>query len=251
MNPAMEHLIPIGEFAAASRLSQKALRLYSENGLLPPAWVDPDSGYRYYRLDQLHAATLIALLRRAGLPLAEIRSFLQEPSLELLDTYERQVADEFAERRRVLRYVKRILKEEPMYDVLTKQVGEQPYVSKLKHVLVPELEPFIVHSFRELGRDAAGEPGFVLYHGAVNAQEDGPVEVCVPSADGDKALPAGEVAFTEISGEQCQFPQILGAYEAVYRWTKENGRETSGPAREIYLRGPGADEQLEIAVPLA
>jgi effector-binding domain-containing protein len=73
----------------------------------------------------------------------------------------------------------------------------------------------------------------------------------VPSADGDKALPAGEVAFTEISGEQCQFPQILGAYEAVYRWTKENGRETSGPAREIYLRGPGADEQLEIAVPLA
>ena len=251
MNLAMEHLISIGEFASASRLSQKALRLYGENGLLPPAWIDPDSGYRYYRLDQLHTATLIALLRRAGMSLAEIRSFLREPSLEQLDAYELQVADEFAERRRVLRYIKRVLKEEPMYDVLTKRVDTQPYVSRTRKVLVPELEPFIVRSFRELGRDAGGEPGFVLYHGPVNAEDDGPVEVCVPSPDGDKRLPAGEIAFTEISGEQCQFPQILGAYEAVYRWVKENDREASGPAREIYLRGPGADEQLQIAVPLS
>ena len=41
--------MPIGPFAAASRLSPRALRLYDENGLLAPARVDPDSGYRYYR----------------------------------------------------------------------------------------------------------------------------------------------------------------------------------------------------------
>ena len=250
MSAVMENLMPIGEFAAASRLSQKALRLYGENGLLPPAWVDPGSGYRYYRLEQLHTATLIALLRRAGMPLAEIRAFLRTPSVESLEAYERTTADEFAERRRVLGYVKRILKEEPMYDVITTQVGEQPYVSRKKRVLVPDLEPFIVDTFRELGRDGAREPGFVLYHGPVNNEEDGPVEVCVPTDDGDKRLPAGEIAFTQISGEQCQFPQILGAYEAVYRWVKENGREASGPAREIYLRGPGVDERLQIAVPL-
>ena len=247
----MENLMPIGEFASASLLSQKALRMYGERGLLPPAWVDPDSGYRYYRLDQLHSATLIAMLRRTGMSLAEIRSFLRDPTVERLEAYERQVADEFAGRRRVLRYVKRILKEEPMYDVLTKQVQEQAYVSRTKRVLVPELEPFIVDTFRSLGREGAADPAFVLYHGPVNAEEDGPVEVCVPRPDGDKRLPAGEIAFTEISGEQCQFPQILGAYEAVYRWAKETGREASGPAREIYLRGPGADEQLQIAVPLA
>jgi DNA-binding transcriptional MerR regulator/effector-binding domain-containing protein len=247
----MENLMPIGEFAAATRLSQKALRLYGENGVLVPAWVDPDSGYRYYRADQLHTATLIALLRRAEMPLAEIRSFLREPSVERLDAYERAVADEFAERRRVLRYVKRILKEEPMYDVLTKRVDEQPYRSKTQHVLVPELEPFIIDTFSELGRDGAREPGFVLYHGPVNNEEDGPVEVCVPIPDGDKRLPAGEVAFTEIQGEQCQFPEILGAYDAVYRWAKENGRKPDGPAREIYLSGPGGNEQLRIAVPLS
>jgi hypothetical protein len=190
------------------------------------------------------------LVRRGGRPLAEIRAFLREPSVERLEEYECDMADEFAERRRALQYIKRILKEEPMYDVLTKHVGEQPYVSRTKHVLVPELESFIVQTFRALGRDAADEPGFVLYHGPVNTEENGPVEVCVPTANGDRRLRAGEIAFTEISGEQCQFPQILDAYEAVYRWVKETGREASGPAREIYLRGPGHDEQLQIAVPL-
>lgn len=247
----MENLLAIGEFASASRLSQRALRLYGENGLLTPAWVDPDSGYRYYRSDQLRDATLIALLRRAGMSLAEIRSFLRDPSVEELERFEVRATDEFAERRRVLRYVKRLLKEEPMYDVMTKRVGEQRYVSRSKQVYVKDLEPFIVDTFRELGRDRAGAPAFVLYHGPVNADEDGPVEVCVPDPEGEKSLPPGEIAFTEIAGEQCQFPQILGAYEAVYRWAKEHGREPSGPAREIYLRGPGAGEQLQIAVPLA
>jgi DNA-binding transcriptional MerR regulator len=36
-------LMSIGEFARLSRLSAKALRLYDELGLLPPAQVDPDS----------------------------------------------------------------------------------------------------------------------------------------------------------------------------------------------------------------
>jgi DNA-binding transcriptional MerR regulator len=246
----MENLMPIGEFASASRLSQKALRLYGEKGLLAPAWVDPGSGYRYYGLEQLHEATLIALLRRAGMSLVEIRAFLREPSVERLEEYERRAADDFAERRRVLRYTKRLLKEEPMYDVIIRRVEEQAYVSRSKRVLVPDLEPFITDTFRELGSDGAAAPAFVLYHGPVNAEEDGPVEVCVPRDDGDKRLPAGEIAFTEISGQQCQFPEILGAYEAVYRWARDNGREVCGPAREIYLSGPGADEQLQIAVPL-
>jgi DNA-binding transcriptional MerR regulator len=245
----MENLLPIGEFASASRLSQKALRLYGENGLLPPAWVDPESGYRYYRLEQLREATLIAFLRRAGMPLREIRSFLREPTVMRLDEFERQIADEFAERRRVLRYVKRILKEEPMYDVLTKKVAEQLYVSHTRRVLVPKLDAYIFTTFEALGEPDDGPP-FVLYHGPVNQDEDGPVEVCVPKSDGDKRLPAGDVAFTEISGSQCQFPEILGAYEAVYRWAKEHGRELDGPAREVYLTPAPDDLRIEIAVPL-
>jgi hypothetical protein len=38
---------PHRSFAAASLLSQKALRLYAQLGILAPRYVDPDSGYRY------------------------------------------------------------------------------------------------------------------------------------------------------------------------------------------------------------
>jgi len=66
-------VLTIGEFARASRLSPKALRLYDELGLLTPARVDPVSGYRLYEPGQLERARLVAWLRRLGMPLARIR----------------------------------------------------------------------------------------------------------------------------------------------------------------------------------
>ncbi|MFI9233554.1 MerR family transcriptional regulator [Streptomyces rimosus] len=66
-------LLGIGAFARASRLSPKALRLYDELGLLPPAQVDPGNGYRRYRVAQLERARLVAWLRQLGMPLARIR----------------------------------------------------------------------------------------------------------------------------------------------------------------------------------
>ena len=249
----MENLVPIGQFAAASRLSPKALRLYDDNGLLPPARVDPDSGYRYYRLEQPRTATIIQLLRRCGMPLAEIRAFLASPSAAALDEYERGLLDELGDRRRVLRYLRHRLKEDPMFDVKTKAVDEQQYVSRSKHVRVPDLEPFIVATIDELwnAHPPTGH-AFTLYHGEVNEHDDGPVEVCVPTEAGDKQLPAGEVAYTLARAEQCEFPEILGAYDAVARWVKEQGRELDGPPREIYLWDPAAGETplIEIAWPL-
>ncbi|MBC9716615.1 MerR family transcriptional regulator [Streptomyces sp. TRM66268-LWL] len=66
-------LLTIGAFAKASRLSQKALRLYDELGLLSPARVDPVTGYRHYAPEQLEQARLVAWLRRLGMPLARIQ----------------------------------------------------------------------------------------------------------------------------------------------------------------------------------
>lgn len=61
-------LMTIGEFAARTRLSPKALRLYDRLGLLPSALTDPVSGYRRYRQDQVQIARLIAQLRRIDMP---------------------------------------------------------------------------------------------------------------------------------------------------------------------------------------
>jgi DNA-binding transcriptional MerR regulator len=249
----VDELIPIGQFSAAARLSLKALRLYDENRLLPPAYVDPDSGYRYYRLEQLRDATLIGLLRSAGMPLVDVRRFLADPSPGRIDEYERTIADELAARHEVLAYVRRLLEEEPMFEVQTKQVDEQRYVSRTARVRVDALEKIIVSTLGELLQShEPSDHAFTVYHGEVNEEADGPVEMCVPTAAGDKRLPAGEVAYTVATGAQCRFPEIIGAYDAVARWASEQGRDLDGAPREIYRFDPakGEEPRMEIAFPL-
>jgi DNA-binding transcriptional MerR regulator len=69
-------LLSIGEFAAATQLSPKALRLYDEQRLLPPASVDAANGYRYYLSDQVPVGRLIRTLREMGLPLTDVASVI-------------------------------------------------------------------------------------------------------------------------------------------------------------------------------
>lgn len=71
-----EVLRSIGSMSRESGLTVSALRFYDGAGLLSPARVDPDSGYRYYAPDQVAVARLVAVLRRAGMPLAGIRDVL-------------------------------------------------------------------------------------------------------------------------------------------------------------------------------
>ncbi|MFF5141880.1 MerR family transcriptional regulator [Streptomyces sp. NPDC013157] len=66
----------IGEMARDSGLGVSALRFYDRAGVLVPAWVDPVSGYRWYEPGQVEEARLLARLRRAGMPLADIRLVL-------------------------------------------------------------------------------------------------------------------------------------------------------------------------------
>ncbi|WP_405972460.1 MerR family transcriptional regulator [Streptomyces sp. NBC_00988] len=75
----------IGEMARDSGLSVSALRFYDGAGVLVPAWVDPVSGYRWYGPEQLEEARLLARLRRAGMPLADIRLVLAGWSSENTD----------------------------------------------------------------------------------------------------------------------------------------------------------------------
>lgn len=81
-------LMPIGRFSRLTGLTVKALRHYSELGLLRPASIDPDTGYRFYTAAQVLRAEAIRTLRRLEVPLDDISLLL--------------VADDPAEVRRLL-----------------------------------------------------------------------------------------------------------------------------------------------------
>lgn len=59
----------IGEFAALTGISVKALRHYDGQGVLPPAEVDALSGHRRYTPRQVRAGVSVKTLRSAGVPL--------------------------------------------------------------------------------------------------------------------------------------------------------------------------------------
>jgi effector-binding domain-containing protein len=137
-----------------------------------------------------------------------------------------------------------------MFEVKVKQVPAQRYSSRTANVHVTELPPFIMESIGELAAAGMDGPPFAIYHGQVNETDDGPVEVGVPQAGGDKELPAGDVAFTSVSGDDCAFPEILGAYDAIVRWAQANSREFAGSPREVYLSGPDEPQSWEVVWPL-
>jgi DNA-binding transcriptional MerR regulator len=69
-------LLSIGTFANMTRLSIKALRLYDGLGILKPLHIDPQTGYRYYGVDQVPSARMIRTMRDMDMPLATIRRLL-------------------------------------------------------------------------------------------------------------------------------------------------------------------------------
>jgi DNA-binding transcriptional MerR regulator len=76
-------LMTIGRFARITGLTVKALRHYDEVGLLRPAAVDPETGYRSYSSSQVRSAERIRMLRRLELPLDDIATLVEteDPAL--------------------------------------------------------------------------------------------------------------------------------------------------------------------------
>jgi DNA-binding transcriptional MerR regulator len=71
-------MLTIGDFAGLGRVSVRMLRHYDSLGLLPPAAVDPHSGYRYYTAAQLGRLNRVIALKDLGLTLAQVRAILDE-----------------------------------------------------------------------------------------------------------------------------------------------------------------------------
>ena len=69
--------LTIGDFSRATHLSVKTLRHYHHIGLLEPADVDPDTGYRRYATDQIPTAQVIRRFRDLDMPLDQIHAVLE------------------------------------------------------------------------------------------------------------------------------------------------------------------------------
>ncbi len=70
-----------------THLSIKTLRHYHQVGLLEPAQVNPDTGYRYYSRDQIPQAQVIRRLRDLEMPVPEVRAVLRAPDVSTRNAF--------------------------------------------------------------------------------------------------------------------------------------------------------------------
>ena len=79
-------LYRIEMFAMMNHITIKTLRYYEEQGLLLPAHIDKDNGYRFYTMDQMAILHQISALKQIGMTLEDIKIIqsLDAPHLYLL-----------------------------------------------------------------------------------------------------------------------------------------------------------------------
>jgi DNA-binding transcriptional MerR regulator len=189
-----EHVdqMTIGEFAKRSRLSAKALRLYDELGLLPPARVDEDTGYRFYEPGQLGQARLIAALRQLRVPLAEIKVILPLERVQAAERVRQLWAATEAEHASVRALATYLIdelsgKRSVMYEVSTREMPERSLLCLKRNVAGVDRAWAFGKEFIGLLRhyqlpQIPGRPGafFCIYWGEVSEDSDGPMEWCRP-----------------------------------------------------------------------
>lgn len=72
------NLLTIKEFSALTGVRPHMLRHYDSLGVLPPAYVDPNSGYRYYAFHQRELVYAIQMCIDVGIPLKQFEHYLAD-----------------------------------------------------------------------------------------------------------------------------------------------------------------------------
>ncbi len=258
-------MFSIGEFARHGRVSVRMLRHYDAIGLLRPAVVDPDSGYRFYQAAQLAELNRIIALKELGFTLQQVQAIAAEKvsAAELRGMLKLRRAEIHAqieaEQARLTRIEARLATIEdearvPADGVVIKRLAAVR-VAELTGVAAsyePEaITPVIGPLYQELwqrfastGISPAG-PALAWYEdapdveGAVTVHAAVPVHVVAAEPDRDHGFTVvdlPEVASAAAIIHHGSMDDVMPTGQALARWVDASGYRSAGYAREITLQ---------------
>jgi len=264
----MAGMIRIGDFARLAGISVATLRLYDDRGLLAPAFVDPDSSYRYYRGEQLADLYRIAMLQDLGFSLREIKNLgdLEMPDLlaKKLKASERQLQ---MERQKITKLGLQIRIIQGLLTMTTSDVEiltVPEMTAAAIHLEIPtndQVGPILGAAFGRLyetlhrqGVSPTG-PCLAIWSSTPDTVTDETVDAVVPiDADfieeGDlkkQILPSVKVASLTHRGP---FSEFQACHIVLKEWLANHQCRLSGPYREIYHTPPGDEAVTEVQYPL-
>ena len=244
-------LYKIGMFAAMNHVTVKTLRFYEEQGLLMPALIHPETGYRYYTLSQMAVLHQITALKLAGFTLEEIagihsgvdeEAVLLKKKAELLAkiadlTRQIAVVDSYLSKKKTRLSAPVLIKTIPETTVAFMRIRLDSYDGLFDRM--PEMGALMEKAGCEC---ALPEYCFTNYLEPGYKDGDILVEICESVVEAKKetgelhfkALPEIQAACIFHKGSYRTFPE---SYEAVLRYIEENGYEIAGEIRESYIDG--------------
>lgn len=243
-------MFAIGEFARLAQVTVKTLRYYAEAGLLKPAHVDRDSGYRHYKASQLPRLNRILVLKELGFSLDQIATLIDEGvnefelqgMLRLRRAEQKTKIEEESSRLAAIEYmIEEIAREGAPLEVVIKD-STPTWIVSVRDVIqtYPEIARLYPELYSQLGAQAATGTPIAVWHSPENRSSDIEAEagilfnheIPVTGRLGCYQLPAVRVASYVHHGS---FQQFKGVYDRLTRWMEETGWRPSGPCREIYL----------------
>jgi DNA-binding transcriptional MerR regulator len=252
-------VLKIGEFARVSQVSIATLRYYDQYGLLKPTELDPETGYRYYALNQLPRLNRILALKDLGFPLEQIAQLLEnklsleqlQGMLKLKQAQTQLMID--TEQARLMRIAARLHQIEqegkmPIYEVLLKEVAAIR-VAAIRATIPLPLQSNIqwlyatLNAYLDQQQIQHTQPNMLLLHSRSEQRDDGmyidaeaaiPVPNDLPGNEqvSVRTLPAGLIASTIHTGNDLSIGQ---AYAALHRWMKDNAYKVIDPPRQVRL----------------
>jgi DNA-binding transcriptional MerR regulator/effector-binding domain-containing protein len=246
----------IGEFSKITGLTVKTLRFYHEKGLLVPALVDDQTGYRYYDFRQIDKARVITQLRGLEFSLEQIGDILKscEDEADILDFLERQrtaLEERMRQYRGVVGSLDTIIRGEREARLAMKNATFEVEEKTVETLLVAGVRMKGRYSDcgkgfskigKALGRHISGKP-LLLHYDAEYKEDDADFEACMPVRKGKtvdgisvRELPGGRCAALVHKGP---YNELGRSYARIIAYMKEKGYEIVQPTREVYIKGPG------------
>jgi DNA-binding transcriptional MerR regulator len=256
-------MLKIGDFSRLGQISVRMLRHYDQLGLIKPAYVDPESDYRYYSLDQLPRLHRILALKDLGLSLDQIEQVLRENlSPEQLQgmlalkqaELSQQVQETQLRLQRVASRLAQIQQEDAdsPYEVVLRPISASVIASI--RCIVPTLMDMPtyrcgasddLYAWLDKQRLDPCGPEIVLYHFPEYSETDIDMEFGIPIASKSKldlrdpiqlsTLPAVEQMACVI--HEGLLWDVGQAITALFTWMGRNGYASAGSFREVHLFG--------------
>jgi DNA-binding transcriptional MerR regulator len=271
----------IGEFAQIAQVSGRQLRFYDQLGLLRPAHIDQQSGYRYYTVQQLPRLNSILALKELGLSLEQIGPLLEDRlspadlrSMLILKRaqLERSLQEEEARLRHVESRIAQIDRDGTAegFDVIVKSVPVMPFLSlnctcetmdeavRMVRTVAEEgtrqIKPVLRDKLIVVARNDLDSEKLNLDIGfSLTRLSNASLRIA-----GDLVLRAGELPAVDTMATIVRpgtNAESHSSFSAVGIWIEANSYEVAGPCREVFLESvtgpPGFDRALvEIQFPV-